>query len=755
MTDLLQTLLAATTARNVTSAIELFMDEGEVKWMPVGDRENNLATINLGSDPAAGLIERITNAIDAVLEREWHERREPSHLRSPREAVAEWFGIADGRLQNVADPRSADYQSLTQRVRVVLHDSEKKRYPTVDIRDRGLGILAQDFRRSILSLNETRKLKKFFLAGAFGQGGSTALSYSLFTIIASRRAEVAAESEAPVAATVVRFNPGDLKNDKHGLYEYMVDGATGQPFTFTPPEGQFEVGTLVRHVCMDLGKYDKILTAPVNSVWYLTHHYLFDPVLPIRLVEQRSNNVQGTERSMSGNYRRLQAGEHTQYRRSASRTFRAGSVTVSWWVLSFDSERGDAKARIANYCLASKPIVITYNGQKQGELPNTLVKADLKLPYLDRFLVVHVDCDRLDNESRRQLFPTTRENLRETSLLDELRQLVLNTLAADEELHRLDRDRRQRYMRRVDNQSVEAIRRRLASRIEAVRSATTGGSGPRTTNAPQPGGGSAVPAGQGRPSIPTQEPPTFIEITSANPRPVYAGRSFVLNFKTDADASYFLNPDAFIAIIDPPTTARYTGTTTLHKGYGTAYFKAADNAEVGTDAEITLELRPNRARALDATSSIVVEPPPEDVADGPGGTATPNINPQFIDRNHPWWRDRGWDESWVAEVQRGEEGVDIYVSAENRNLTRIIGRAQRHGVSVVEAFKDFYLEHVCFHALLSDLHVGLDDQTGSTNDEDGTATVDPQEEMRRMGETVCGIMNQMFEFIATGATADE
>ena len=50
------------------------------------DRENNLATINLSSDPAAGLVERVTNAIDAVLEREWVQRgsqRISGHLEKP------------------------------------------------------------------------------------------------------------------------------------------------------------------------------------------------------------------------------------------------------------------------------------------------------------------------------------------------------------------------------------------------------------------------------------------------------------------------------------------------------------------------------------------------------------------------------------------------------------------------------------------------------------------------------------------------
>lgn len=70
----LEQLLGAKTVCQVTDIIAALTQANTVAWRPVGDRENNLATINMGSDPAGGVIERITNAIDAVLEREWAER---------------------------------------------------------------------------------------------------------------------------------------------------------------------------------------------------------------------------------------------------------------------------------------------------------------------------------------------------------------------------------------------------------------------------------------------------------------------------------------------------------------------------------------------------------------------------------------------------------------------------------------------------------------------------------------------------------
>jgi hypothetical protein len=180
---------------------------------------------------------------------------------------------------------------------------------------------------------------------------------------------------------------------------------------------------------------------------------------------------------------------------------------------------------------------------------------------------------------------------------------------------------------------------------------------------------------------------------------------------------------------------------------------------VGAVADITLELRPARARALDSSTKIEVKEVPEGAGTGTGSTPTPNINPNWVFRGDQWWIDNGRDDDTVAEVVRGEDSAEIYVSGENKKLAAVIARAQRKGVHVVDAFKDFYLEHVCFHALLEDLHrsqaaaVSSADgppEGGATNENGEGQT---KAELGRVAETVCGVMEAMFEFIATGAVA--
>lgn len=475
-----QSLLNAKTVEQVITAMSEMGNYGlSPAWKPVGDLENNLAIINLGSDPAAGAVERITNAVDSIIERKYIEKKTPFLPTSPRSATEEWFDLPKGRLAKMSSDEVRKYEATNQVV-VTLHDSESPSVPTLDVRDYGTGILAEDFKESILGLNKNRKLNKLYLSGAFGQGGSTALAYSEITIIASRAMNENGKNH-DVAITAVFFDNGDPKVDKHGYYKYLIDKTTGNPFTFELSKDEFSSGTLVRHVAMKLSKYNAQITQLRGSLWYLAHHYLFDPVLPFTIEDCRKkylkkNKGKVLRRSVTGNNRRLSRGQTTEYQNKAVLTFGGGAVTVYWWVLKVEGKK--PRDRVKQYTMASKPIVVTFNGQKQGDFPNTVIKNELKLPYLDRYLIVQVDCDHLDSESRRQLFPTTRESIRNTEIGDDLRRLIVETLAGDEELKRLDKERMKRLVSSVDSSSTEKVRKRLSNRVKLFASAGTKGSGP-------------------------------------------------------------------------------------------------------------------------------------------------------------------------------------------------------------------------------------------------------------------------------------
>ncbi len=221
MEKIFEQVLKANTAREVTDILEVLTEDHEIRWEPVGGRGNNQSTINMGTDPAAGLVERITNSIDAVLDLEWHNQGCPSDIESPRVAVQKWFGLQEGKLRLIKDASAKNIQELARRISVTLKDSEREEFPTVEIRDYGTGIKGEEFAKTILSLNDDNKIDKMHQMGAYGQGGSTALSFNIFTIIISRPNKILKKGNS-TSFSIVRFNDGGLGQRKLGWYEYCV-----------------------------------------------------------------------------------------------------------------------------------------------------------------------------------------------------------------------------------------------------------------------------------------------------------------------------------------------------------------------------------------------------------------------------------------------------------------------------------------------------------------------------------------------------
>jgi hypothetical protein len=367
MNKIFEQLVKANTAKDVTDILEILTEGYEIIWEPVGGRGNNQSTINMGTDPAAGLVERITNSIDSILDLEWYNQGCPKDIDSPRKAVQNWFGIQEGKLRNVKDASAKNIQELARKIVITLKDSEREEFPTVEIRDFGIGIKGEEFSKTILSLNDDNKINKLHQMGAYGQGGSTALSFNTFTIIISKPNKILKKG-SEVSFTIVRFNDGGLGQRKLGWYEYCI-WDNHQPFSLNISDEKFQPGTLVRHIGMDLGKFKAKLTGPTSSLWYLAHHFMFDTILPFTITGERQKDLNKGKienRSVLGNNRRLTLGggdekELTQYKREATLTFRDGKVTIYYWVLTIEGE--NPSERIKNYTLSSQPIIITFNGQ--------------------------------------------------------------------------------------------------------------------------------------------------------------------------------------------------------------------------------------------------------------------------------------------------------------------------------------------------------------------------------------------------------
>ena len=278
-------------------------------WRAVGDRESNCGTIEIGSDAGHALIERVTNAIDAVIEREAARQGKANNVNpaSPREAVETWFAVPGGRVCNLTDISTR--QKLADNVTVKLFLGSSKRQPTVEISDSGIGLTARSVPKTILSLNESNKLDKPYLAGAYGQGGSTVLAFSpTGTMFISRRQpDLLDKGERDhVAITFARYNELDARRNKNGRYEYLVGPDAEVAFVGPRDLKEAKPGTTVVHFDMHLDRYSAVLTAPTGSLWWILQNALFDPVLPFWAEDHRTDAKKPTRRTIVGNFSRLQ-----------------------------------------------------------------------------------------------------------------------------------------------------------------------------------------------------------------------------------------------------------------------------------------------------------------------------------------------------------------------------------------------------------------------------------------------------------------
>jgi len=316
---LFRALLAASTKADVGIALDAFeVANGErAAWVPIGGRENNRGPIEVSADPGRSLVERVTNAIDAILEAECERRSGIPDCRTPRQAATAWLGIPEHGLYEMTP---AERQRLAHRVTVRLSHGDGREARVVDITDLGIGLTPEEMPQTILSLNESNKIRKYYLAGTYGQGGSSTFAISAYTLIASRKA-----GERRVGFTIVRFLDLPPEEYKTGHYVYLVLDKLIPSVEMA--ESEFPIGTLVRHFGYDLSSYP----SPVgpNSVYGLLNQVLFDPVISIWLDSQ----VHGYRRVIKGSRNALNGavddGDESRPRPSAG-SQRPNVLRVPW-----------------------------------------------------------------------------------------------------------------------------------------------------------------------------------------------------------------------------------------------------------------------------------------------------------------------------------------------------------------------------------------------------------------------------------------
>jgi hypothetical protein len=463
-----QAMISANRPRDVGAILRMAENlYGTLSHRPVGDRPNNIGTIRFGSDPALGLVERVTNAMDAMLD--LGRLRNPGEVPStPRDAARKWYGLRSAGLAEMTD---SERRAIGEKIKVSLEESGLARRPTVVVSDEATGVRGRDFPKTLVSLNEQNKVGQSWTMGTYGQGGAVTFGFCDATILISRRHPDFLDGEADRVAWTIVQRHEDYKKQALPSFKYVV-GSDNEVMTLDPSFfPQLKHGTIIIHVAYDLQGW----TGPFTTgIWQFFHAALFDPVLPFLITSHRKKDEQYGSRIVIGNSARLESIEKAKgdlelaHRDSTALNLgdRYGSVLFNYWVVRRPPTSTGSSDPAAAYVQPSTAVSVTLFGQRQDTEERRWIKDNAMLPFLHKNMIVQVSADDLTPVAKGELFTSTRERGTKSDIRTTIYEKLADVLRTDEELRRLNHEEKERVLLKSTSASSEKVRRRLAKFIK-------------------------------------------------------------------------------------------------------------------------------------------------------------------------------------------------------------------------------------------------------------------------------------------------
>ena len=762
--ELLVVLLSAQKTQEVERALERYVatNTETTGFEPIGRRPNNRGAIEVATDAGRSIIERVTNMLDAVLELEHEKHGGNPDCRTPREAGAAWLGVPE--RDGLSALSNTERQRLAKSAVLRLEEGEGSHARIVTVVDEGIGIEPDELEGTILSLNESNKIRKHYLAGTYGQGGSSTYAFCKYSVIVSRR-----RGGDRVGFTIVKYQDLPVEEFKTGHYVYLVrDNA---PLSVEALASDIEHGTIVRHFRYELTRYTSAIGP--KSVYGILQRILFDPVSAFRF----ENRVRGQNRTIKGARNALNGAvdEGDESTRGPTLDHHVpmfnielgdyGSIGIEYWVLArLRAARGGGRTKPAdNYVDSARPVILTHNGQNQGELTGRIIRdakdgADLPFLQTQGRLVCHVNCDRLSPVAKRLLFASTREQSREGDMLGRIRTEMVRALRADDELRRLNEEAREQSLREKDEEAQRTMRRRVARllRIAGAALYEAGGTKPSTEGG-RPVGPRPTPV---KPQpIEAKEPPTYVSIVWGEDQeiPFYAGQRRYIRVETDANADYHDPGDPMTSRLNVAVgdDLRTFGTSPLRGGRMRIGVECAMSVVEGATGLVLVELHRQGLPVLsdERQYRVVAAPQPREPerqsslpdfrvipVSGPEDNNWENIcdNPDDLDvKRH------------ASNFTANEGTLYIYYSEAFPRFATEAKHFERQNEALASSFRTRYEIWLVVHSLL--MHEQLESEESVDTDEQAEAFW--RQERVRLGVIAAMVASQ--EVTAGVATEDD
>lgn len=723
---LFEQLLRAESEGEVDEILEhagLLNDDKDL-WRPFGDVEMNLSTINnQQSDPTAALVEKLINAIDAVLISECFKAGlNPGGDEAPHtmaEAVEKFLGVKDGRLENLS---ATERTALADNIHLVATGTKKN--PSYLIIDRGEGQSPSSFWRTFLSLNQRNKDDIPFVQGRFNCGGTGVLPFCgqrNYQFIASRRnpscpVESGDKTKDLWGFTIVRRLP-PAHGRKSSMYVYLAPKK--EILTFPAPDGirvlpgpsskgnpaEAYAVKLQHGSCIKLYDYRwKKRTLLTTDGRYELERFLHSVCLPFRLSETRDYRANYYSTTLSGimSTHNDEGNEEGDLRSKFESDFnpaygelnlqRAGRLPYRIYLLKEEHKRYSREF--------PHGVFFTLNGQVHGELPANFVSNALKFDLLSGYLMVSVECTYMSPDVREALMMASRDRIRRNEVYDEIHEALQSELKEHPGLRQHNAVRRKKLLEETlsdQNKATDYFNQLMKSdptlaSVLGIGSHVISTTGPVSNPEPYMG----------------KKFPTFFRLVKEPKEGLVKACSlnrFVrVEFETDAANDYFERVDCPGSVIfEPPNLCI---SSHLWNGKFATKFQMPYDANTGDVLRIKVTVSDIERDAVGqpfvSEFTMRGEPEKEDAQPAPPGkqpsgkkwdangkrTAPSLAMPNIQEVRREQWDEPFFEFNEFSAVKISDStdgnGYDFYVNVDNRYLINELHRAKEADKSLIK-----------------------------------------------------------------------
>ncbi len=450
--ELFLDLLRAEREDDVTNALTVYGLEkfSDDYWLPYGGIENNYGIIGAQqADALSALVEKIVNAVDAVLMRECFARNlDPRSNLAPRsmvEAAEQFLEIPEGNLAKLSATQRT--KLAEQSISIIMTGQKPAEgNPCILIVDTGEGQRPEDFSETLVSLLRSNKTTVPFVQGRFNMGSTGSLTYCSpnknYQLIASRRNAVIPNAmSSKWGFTIVRKRP-PLKNEKNERYEYLAPKGRVCELNLDeihalPDAGGAAYKRTIKHgTIVKLYEYElpgSTKTMATADFYRALSNKLWTVVVPIRIFETRDYRGHTLQTTFSGMAIRLEDDKADVLEDGFPCNFSLNIPKVG--MLGGRICLFKRNAEISRWISSREAIVYTINGQSHGALPNDFFRrGSVDKMWIQKQLLINIDFSRLDQQLVNRMFMTSRDRKRDVEEVRLLEDALAEFVRAHEGL---------------------------------------------------------------------------------------------------------------------------------------------------------------------------------------------------------------------------------------------------------------------------------------------------------------------------------